>query len=119
MKEMEIIEHNESIMKVHREDAVWLGVVDIADHAPVTLTIKRVFRFKGGKFAKGRTEDGQAVEFEGTSKFLKLNATNTYELLKHGKKPADFVGKKVTIDVKKLDRVFQGSTHGLRITGVK
>lgn len=115
---MEIIEHNESIMKVHRENATWLGVIDIAKVAPVTLTVKRVFRFTGGVFEGGRKEDGQAISFEETTKFLKLNATNTGELYKHGEKPADFVGAKITLDAHKLKREFQGKTHGVRIVRV-
>ena len=118
MSDMQIIDHDESIMKVHRENATWLGVVDVVDHSPVTLTIKRVFRYRQGVFAGGRKQNGQAVEFQETTKLLPLNATNTFELFKHGKTPKDFVGKKMEITVQKLERSFQGSTHGLRITGI-
>lgn len=117
-EEFQVIDHDESIMKVHREDATWLGVVDIAEVAPVTLTIQRVFRYRNGKFAKGRTQSGQAIEFVETKKFLPLNATNTHELFKHGQRPKDFVGKRLTLTTEKLPRPFQGSTHGLRIKDI-
>ena len=119
MSDMQIIDHDESIMKVHRENATWLGVVDIKDHAPVTLIIKRVFKYKNGKFEGGRTQNGQAIEFEKTQKYLPLNATNTHELFKHGSKPSDFIGRQVVLDVVKLAREYMGSTHGIRIVGVK
>ena len=110
--------HSEPILKVHRENATWLGVVDIMDHAPVTLTIDAVVRYRGGVFDKGREQDGQAIRFKETKKLLPLNATNTSKLAEFGKVPADFAGKRITLGVVRLQREFNGSTHGIRIQEV-
>lgn len=119
-KDMVIQEHDESIVRVHRANHTWLGVIDIwerfKESGPIPVTIKRVFAFKGGVFDSGRKQDGQAVEFEGQTKFLPLNATNTYTLARIGSKPSDLVGKKVFLNVEKLKRPFQQSTHGIRIS---
>lgn len=111
-----IIEHNEEIMKVAREDHEWLGVVDIYKHAPVKLTVKRVVKFKDGKFEQGRSQNGQAVEFEETAKRLPLNATNSKALAKeYGSTPEEVKGKQIVLAVEKLPRDFNGHTHGIRI----
>lgn len=115
-QEMQVIEHNDSIMKVAREDATWLGVIDLYQSSPVKLTIKRVVKCKGATFAGGRKEDKQAVQFEQTQKMLPLNARNIRTLWEqYGKTPDELKGKVITLAVEKLDREFNGHTHGIRI----
>ena len=109
------MDHEKSIVEVHRADATWLGVIDIHEYAPIEMTIKRVAIEPNAKFENGRSQRVQYVEFEGSEKKLVLNATNIYELAKVGRVPSDFVGKKVTLVVEKLKRPFNGKTHGIRI----
>ena len=114
--EMEVIEHGDSIMKVAREDATWLGVVDLYQASPCKVTIEKVVLVKNATFDKGRKEDKQALVFKGAKKMLPLNATNTKTLWrKYGKTPAELAGKQVTLVVEELPREFNGQTHGIRI----
>jgi len=119
MSNMQIVEHNESIMKVQRANATWLGVIDIFESAPVTLTIDAVVMAKNATFDKGRKEDKQAVRFKETSKLLPLNATNSKQLYKIGKNNDELKGKQLQLDVYRLDREFNGHTHGIKIIPVK
>ena len=116
--DMELVEiaHGESIMKVQRENAVWLGVVDLYKVAPFKATIEKIVVAKNATFGMGRKEDKQCLVFKGAKKMLPLNATNARTLWnKYGKTPDELVGKEITLVVEKLDRVFNGNTHGVRI----
>src|SRR5690606_6624165 len=115
-EEMQVIEHADSIMKVARENATWLGVVDIYDKTPLKVTIDKVVIVKNATFEKGRKEDKQAVVFRGAKKMLPLNATTTKTLWqRYGKTPAELAGKQITLVVEELPRPFNGQTHGIRI----
>ena len=124
-QEFQQIEHRGSLIKVARSHNVWLGVVDIVDHAPLNLTIEKVIEYKNGKFPGGRTKDGQAIKFKGGTKLLNLNATNIARLAKLvGVDPKDLtadqlVGLRVILDVEPLPREFNGHTHGTRIQTVR
>ena len=108
------IEHGESIMKVQRANATWLGVVDLYQSAPCKVTIEKIVIARNAQFAKGRTEDKQALCFKGAKKMLPLNATNARTLWnKYGKTPDELVGKEVTLAIEELDRPFNGNTHGI------
>lgn len=116
--EMELVEiaAGESIMKVQRECATWLGVIDLYQVAPLKVTIEKVVFVRNATFEKGRKEDKQALVFRGAKKMLPLNATNAKFLWHNvGKTPAEVSGKEVTLAIEKLDRPFNGSTHGIRV----
>lgn len=110
------IKAGESIMKVMRENATWLGVIDLYQSAPCKVTIDTIVVAKNATFAKGRKEDKQCVVFRGSTKMLPLNATNAKTLWhKYGKTAAELSGKEITLTVEQLDRPFNGNTHGIRI----
>lgn len=113
---MEIVEHNDSVMKIQRANATWLGVIDIYEKAPVQLTVDKVVLCKGAKFENGRTEDKQAIAFKETKKMLPLNATNSRTFAKkYAAHASEAPGKVVTLEVYKLPREFNGRTHGIRL----
>ena len=117
-EEMELVEikSGESIMKVQRENATWLGVIDLYQSAPLKVTIEKIVTARNAKFEKGRTEDKQCLIFKGSRKMLPLNATNAKTLWhRYGKTKEELVGKEVTLVVEQLDRPFNGNTHGIRI----
>lgn len=113
---MEIVEHNDSVMKIQRANATWLGVIDIYKNSPVKLTVDKVVLCKGAKFENGRTEDKQAIIFKETKKMLPLNATNSRAFAKkYAADAKDAPGKVVTLEVYRLPREFNGHTHGIRL----
>ena len=113
---MKIIEHEGDIVKVSRANATWLGVIDIIDKTPLKVTIENCIQFKDGTFDRGRKQDGQALKFAGAENILLLNLTNAKTLaLNYGKAPEELIGLEITLVVEKLDRDFNGSTHGIRI----
>ena len=115
--DFQMVEHRGSVIQVARANNRWLGVVDLVGlDLPVRLKIKRVFEFKNAKFEKGRSQDGQAIEFTKTKKFLPLNKTNADALARHYGTTAEALqGKVIVLDVEPLERVFNGHTHGIRI----
>jgi hypothetical protein len=106
----------ENIMRVARANNKYLGAIDIADSAPVQVTIKRLFKFKDEEFEGGRKASGWALEFEKGTKAMIVNSTNATTLYKkYGKTPEELIGKTITLVVEKLKREFNGKTHGVRI----
>ena len=117
----ETVKHRGSLIRVARAHNVWLGVVDIGEHAPIRVTIEKVVEYKNGKFPGGRTKDGQALQFVGKKKLLNVNATNINRLAKivgvapQGLEADQLAQLQIVLDIEKLDKVFNGHTHGIRI----
>jgi len=108
-------EHSGDIIRVARAHNRWLGVIDIVDKAPVTVTIATCGEGIAS-FEKGRKENVQFLRFQKTDKMLVLNATNAKTLAGTvGRTKEQLVGKVIELHVEKLDRPFNGSTHGIRI----
>ena len=116
MSETIELKDGESIMRIARANNEWLGVVDIFDKAPLTVTVSHLIRFKDAPFEDGRKQSGMAIVFEKGTKKMVLNSTNTRTLWTlFGDDPANVKGKEITLTVVKLKREFNGKTHGIRI----
>lgn len=95
----------------------WLSVEDIADIAPIKMTIAEVFLHRNVAFEAGRKEDKvYSLKFQGAHKQLVINGTNRKTLVKaYSNKTEEWRGKEVTLTIEPLKREFNGHRHGIRI----
>jgi hypothetical protein len=77
----------------------YIRAADIEDAGkPVTLTIDRVEKNAKLTMAGGKVDLKPVVHFAETNRKLVLNKTNTKRVMElHGKKVADWKGKKITL----------------------
>ena len=95
----------------------WLAVEDIADKAPLKVTIADVEHYAKVTMDGGRVEHNKyALTFKGGSKKLIINATNRKTLQRaFGNQVDKWRGQAVMLNVEPLKRVFNEHTHGIRI----
>ena len=107
------------IHRVQRENNPWLASDDIAGFGDVPVTIAQVIRHDQAIFDEGRTENVFALKFEGKTKQMVLNRTNTDKLQElFGERTGDWQGKNILLYVVRT-RMMGKEVNGIRIKGAK
>ena len=85
----------------------FLDASDLMASGNITLAISDVVAPNAEKDATGKSIDKAIVSFSGAKKRLILNKTNAKVIaMAHGKKPSAWIGQKITLTVRWLEKAF-------------